>query len=83
MIFLLSGETMKRLTEYLADDFKIKPISTATLLVKPSSLNIPFYIYFVYEVKSDNLLVGYGFPWKNLDNKYSVYIKGHKIGLSS
>lgn len=60
-----SGGTMKRLTEHLSNNFDIKSLSIATLFVKPSRVNIPVPQYFAYEMENDELLVGYGLPWKD------------------
>ncbi|AXT72961.1 phosphoribosyltransferase [Vibrio sp. dhg] len=60
-----SGGTMKRLTEHLINNFDIKSLSIATLFVKPSRVDIPVPQYFAYEMKSDDLLVGYGLPWQD------------------
>ncbi|ANQ24627.1 hypoxanthine phosphoribosyltransferase [Vibrio natriegens] len=60
-----SGGTMKRLTEHLINNFDIKSLSIATLFVKPSRVDIPVPQYFAYEMKSDELLVGYGLPWQD------------------
>lgn len=56
---------MKRLTEYLIDNFEIKSLSIATLFVKPSRVDIPVPQYFAYEMENDELLVGYGLPWQD------------------
>ncbi|MFM2481643.1 phosphoribosyltransferase [Celerinatantimonas sp. YJH-8] len=60
-----SGGTMKRLIEHLSNNFDIKSLSIATLFVKPSRINIPVPQYFAYEMENDELLVGYGLPWKD------------------
>lgn len=60
-----SGGTMKRLTEHLSNKFDIKSLSIATLFVKPSRVDIPVPQYFAYEMDNDELLVGYGLPWKD------------------
>lgn len=60
-----SGGTMKRLTECLSENFAIKSLSIATLFVKPSRVDIPAPQYFAYEMENDELLVGYGLPWKD------------------
>ncbi|RQW61191.1 phosphoribosyltransferase [Vibrio viridaestus] len=60
-----SGGTMKRLTENLSNKFDIKSLSIATLFVKPSRVDIPVPQYFAYEMDNDELLVGYGLPWKD------------------
>lgn len=60
-----SGGTMKRLIEYLADNFAANSLSIATLFVKPSRVEIPVKQYFAYEMPNDDLLVGYGLPWED------------------
>ncbi|ANQ21036.1 hypoxanthine phosphoribosyltransferase [Vibrio natriegens] len=60
-----SGGTMKRLTEHLSNNFDIKSLSIATLFVKPSRVDIPVPQYFAYEMENDELLIGYGLPWKD------------------
>ncbi|MEZ9630566.1 phosphoribosyltransferase [Vibrio breoganii] len=60
-----SGGTMKRLVEYISDNYEINSISIATLFVKPGRVEIPVAQYFAYEVENDDLLVGYGLPWKD------------------
>ncbi|PMO36525.1 phosphoribosyltransferase [Vibrio breoganii] len=60
-----SGGTMKRLVEYISDNYEINSISIATLFVKPGRVDIPVAQYFAYEVENDDLLVGYGLPWKD------------------
>ena len=60
-----SGGTMKRLVEHIADSYKAKSVSIATLFVKPGRVDICIPQYFAYEMKNDELLVGYGLPWKD------------------
>ncbi|ORT48776.1 hypoxanthine phosphoribosyltransferase [Vibrio sp. qd031] len=60
-----SGGTMKRLVQHIADNYAVKSLSVATLLVKPSRVAIPATQYFAYELDSDDLLVGYGLPWQD------------------
>ena len=60
-----SGVTMKRLVEYLSNNYSVKSISIATLFVKPSRVLIPYTQYFAYKMPNDDLLVGYGLPWNN------------------
>tara|TARA_B110000208_G_scaffold181388_1_gene232071 strand:+ start:746 stop:1264 length:519 start_codon:yes stop_codon:yes gene_type:complete len=60
-----SGGTMKRLINYLSDNYELKSLSIATLLVKPSRVDIPLNQYFAYEMPNDDLLVGYGLPWQD------------------
>ncbi|GEM79061.1 phosphoribosyltransferase [Vibrio superstes] len=59
-----SGGTMKRLVKHL-EQFSPKTISTATLFVKPSRVEIPVKQYYAFEMTNDDLLVGYGLPWKD------------------
>jgi hypoxanthine phosphoribosyltransferase len=60
-----SGGTMKRLVEYLMNNFDVKSLSIATLFVKPSRVDIPVEQFFAYEMVNDDLLVGYGLPWQD------------------
>ncbi len=60
-----SGGTMKRIVEFLAQNFNVKSISVATLFVKPGRVNIPVDQHFAYEMENDDLLVGYGLPWND------------------
>ena len=60
-----SGGTMKRIVEFLAQNYSVKSISVATLFVKPGRVNIPIDQHFAYEMKNDDLLVGYGLPWND------------------
>ena len=60
-----SGGTMKRLVEFLAQNYTAKSISVATLFVKPGRVNIPIDQHFAYEMENDDLLVGYGLPWND------------------
>lgn len=60
-----SGGTMKRLVEYLTENFAVRSLSIATLFVKPSRVAIDCKQYFAYQMANDDLLVGYGLPWKD------------------
>ncbi len=60
-----SGSTMKRLIKHLSDNYAVRSLSIATLFVKPSRVDIPVPQYFGYEMSNDDLLVGYGLPWKH------------------
>ena len=60
-----SGGTMKRLIEYLSTNYRVNSLSTATLFVKPSRIDIQVPQYFAYEMENDDLLVGYGLPWQD------------------
>ena len=60
-----SGGTMKRLIEYLSQNYQTKSLSVATLLVKPGRVKIPVSQYYAYEMTNDDLLVGYGLPWED------------------
>lgn len=60
-----SGGTMKRLVEYISENYNPASVSIATLFVKPSRIQIPFTQYYAYEMENDDLLVGYGLPWKD------------------
>lgn len=56
---------MKRLVEFLAQNYTAKSISVTTLFVKPGRVNIPIDQHFAYEMENDDLLVGYGLPWND------------------
>lgn len=58
-----SGGTMKRLIEHIQGNYQPKSLCVATLLVKPSRVDIPVPLYYAYEMDSDDLIVGYGLPW--------------------
>jgi hypoxanthine phosphoribosyltransferase len=60
-----SGGTMKRLAAYINDNFAIRSLTIATLFVKPNRVSIAFEQHFAYEMKNDDLLVGYGLPWRH------------------
>ncbi|MDR9830473.1 phosphoribosyltransferase family protein [Vibrio sp. FNV 38] len=60
-----SGGTMKRLIEHISTHYPVKSLSIATLFVKPNRVDIPVTQYFAYEMENDDLLVGYGLPWKD------------------
>ncbi|WP_392564859.1 phosphoribosyltransferase family protein [Orbus wheelerorum] len=60
-----SGGTMKRLVSYISDNFSPTSISAAILFVKPSRVDIPVRQYYAYEMRNDDLLIGYGIPWQN------------------
>ena len=60
-----SGGTMKRLVAHLQQAYAPRSLSIATLLVKPGRINIPVEQYYAYEMENDDLLVGYGLPWKD------------------
>ena len=62
-----SGGTMKRLVEYISENYQPASVSIAVLFVKPGRVDIPVKQYYAYEMESDDLLIGYGMPW---DNKY-------------
>ncbi|MCP9652657.1 hypothetical protein NNB77_21670 [Escherichia fergusonii] len=53
---------MKRLIEYILDNFSPALLSVAVLFVKPRRVNIPVKQYYAYEMESDDLLIGYGMP---------------------
>lgn len=60
-----SGGTMKRLVEYIIENHKPKFVSIAVLFVKAGRINIPVQQFYAYTMESDDMLVGYGMPWKN------------------
>lgn len=62
-----SGGTMKRLVQHILANHTPKSVSIAVLFVKPGRVDIPVKQYYAYEMKNDDLLIGYGMPW---DNKY-------------
>ena len=59
-----SGGTMKRLVQFIKENHPIASLSIATLFVKPGRVEIDAPCYFAYEMDSDDLLIGYGLPWK-------------------
>lgn len=59
------GGTMKRIVHYLNDSFNVKSLTIATLFVKSGRVNIPANQCYCYEIEGDDLLVGYGLPWKD------------------
>lgn len=60
-----SGGTMKRLVEYIQDNFHPASVAVAVLFVKPGRVTIPAKMYYAYEMENDDLLVGYGMPWED------------------
>lgn len=60
-----SGGTMKRIVEFIKQEYDVKSVSVATLFVKPGRASIAIDQYFAYEMENDDLLVGYGLPWKD------------------
>ncbi|MGF1688086.1 hypoxanthine phosphoribosyltransferase [Photobacterium japonica] len=70
-----SGGTMKRLVEYVMTGFNVKSLSVATLFVKPGRVAIPVPQYFAYEMINDDLLMGYGLPWKHYSRNLSYIAK--------
>ncbi|OFI35722.1 hypoxanthine phosphoribosyltransferase [Alteromonas lipolytica] len=60
-----SGGTMKRLVQHIAMNYDAKSISVATLFVKPSRVAIGAREYYGFEMDNDELLMGYGLPWKD------------------
>ena len=60
-----SGGTMKRLITHILDNYQVNSLSIATLLVKPSRVDIPVSQFYAYEMANDDLLVGYGLPWED------------------
>lgn len=60
-----SGGTMKRICQFLTDNFELSSLSIATLFVKPGRVVIPVEQYYAVEMDNDDLLVGYGLPWQN------------------
>lgn len=60
-----SGGTMKRLVAYMQKNCQVKSLSIATLFVKPGRAVIPVPQFYAYEMADDDMLVGYGLPWKD------------------
>lgn len=60
-----SGGTMKRLVDHLWENYQPKSIAVATLFVKPGRIDIPVQQFYAYEMKNDELLIGYGLPWNH------------------
>lgn len=60
-----SGGTMKRICQFLTNNFELSSLSIATLFVKPGRVVIPVEQYYAVEMDNDDLLVGYGLPWQN------------------
>lgn len=60
-----SGGTMKRLVEYLSENYQPATLSVAVLFVKQDCVKIPVKQYHAYEMENDGLLIGYGMPWDN------------------
>ncbi|MFM2588933.1 phosphoribosyltransferase [Vibrio sp. TBV020] len=74
-----SGGTMKRLVDFLKSHYPINSLSVATLFVKPGRVDIDAQCYFAYEMDNDDLLVGYGLPWKG---KYRNLPCVHKLNIA-
>ena len=60
-----SGSTMKRIVAHIQDHYQPASVSIATLLVKPSRVEIAVPQYYAYEIETDYLLVGYELPWQD------------------
>ncbi len=60
-----SGGTMKRLVQFILENYTPKSVSVAVLFVKPGRVDIPVRQYYAYEMENDDLLIGYGMPWEN------------------
>lgn len=60
-----SGGTMKRIVEFIKQEYDPKSVSIATLIVKPGRVAIAVDQCFAYEMANDDLLVGYGLPWND------------------
>ena len=61
---LESGGTMKRLVAHL-EAYQPASLAVATLFVKPGRVAIPVRQYYGFEMDSDELLVGFGLPWRD------------------
>ncbi len=59
-----SGGTMKRLVDHL-EAYEPASLSVATLFVKPGRVDIPVRQYYGYQMDSDEILVGFGLPWRD------------------
>ncbi|HAS61617.1 MAG TPA: hypoxanthine phosphoribosyltransferase [Vibrio sp.] len=59
-----TGGTMKRVAAFFAEQSGVKSVSIACLFVKPGRIDIPFTQYFAYEMKNDDMLIGYGLSWQ-------------------
>ncbi|BEU03789.1 hypoxanthine phosphoribosyltransferase [Agarivorans sp. OAG1] len=68
-----SGGTMQRLIDHLSTQFSPSSLAIASLLVKPGRVDIPVKQHFAHLMDSDDMLVGYGLPWNNL-NRNLPYI---------
>ena len=60
-----SGGTMKRLVQFITDNYTPKSVSVAVLFVKPGRVDIPVKQFYAFEMENDDLLIGYGMPWEN------------------
>lgn len=60
-----SGGTMKRLVEFLQTQYSPKSVSVAILFVKPGRVAIEAKQYYASEMSNDDLLIGFGMPWRN------------------
>ncbi|WP_067515746.1 phosphoribosyltransferase [Endozoicomonas ascidiicola] len=60
-----SGGTMKRIVQYMVNEFDAASVSIATLFVKLGRVDIPVTQHFAYEMENDDLLIGYGLPWQD------------------
>ncbi|PCK06160.1 MAG: hypoxanthine phosphoribosyltransferase [Alteromonadaceae bacterium] len=58
-----SGGTMSRLVKLFQDEYSVLSVAIATLFVKPSRVSIDVTAYYAFEMKTDDMLVGYGLPW--------------------
>lgn len=59
-----SGGTMKRLVEFISQNYSPASVSVAVLFVKPGRVTIPVKQYYALEMENDDLLIGYGMPWE-------------------
>lgn len=60
-----SGGTMKRLVQFITENYTPKSVSVAVLFVKPGRVDIPVKQFYAFEMENDDLLIGYGMPWEN------------------
>lgn len=68
---LESGSTMKRLVAHL-HGYGPTSIRVATLFVKPGSQDMPVEALHGHELDTDELVVGYGLPWRDYGRNLPV-----------
>ena len=75
-----SGGTMKRIVQYLSDEYNPLSISVATLFVKPGRVSIPVKCYYAIEMDNDDFLMGYGLPWEHKSRNLPFVCKVNTSG---